>query len=285
MKVRKDTIVKWLYATPGLAAISMFLGIPLLLIFWLSLQYMPTGLSPKFAGVTNFIEVFQLPELYISIQRSIVYSFTAVFLKALIGLGVALLLNQNFTGRGIIRGLCLISYAIPAFVCALIFWFVYDYRGTANAILQVFGLKPFYWLRYDIAMLSVILVNVWHGWPFFFLGLLAGLQAIPIELYESASVDGASSFVKFKAITLPLLKPVFAIVCGLSLMWTMGDFVIPWMLTGGGPVDATLTVPIATYKIAFLTRLNIPLAAAYAMTVLPIFLVIIYYIIRQMEVK
>ncbi len=285
MRVKKDSIIKWLYAAPGIAAISVFLIIPLLLIFWLSLHYMPTGLPPKFTGISNFIEVFTMPELYVSIQRTLVYAFTAVLLKALIGLGVALLLNLNFFGRGLVRGLALIPYAIPPFLCALIFWFVYDHRGVLNAILGIFGLGPVYPLRYETAMFSVIMVNVWHGWPFFFLGLLAGLQAIPIELYESASVDGASTFVKFKSITLPLLKPVFAIVCGLSLMWTMGDFVIPWMLTGGGPIDATLTVPIATYKIAFLTRLNIPLAAAYSATILPLYLTIIYYIIKQMEVK
>ena len=245
---------------------------------------MPTGLPPTFVGLENYREILSLPELYISLQRTFTYAFVAVLIKAVFGLGVALLLNQEFKGRGFLRGIAIIPYALPPFICAILFWFVYSYHGTGNTILEALGLNPIHWLGYDHAMFSVILVNVWHGWPFFFLGFLVGLQAIPIELYESAVVDGASSIQKFRHITLPLLKPVFFIVCGLSLMWTMGDFVTPWFMTGGGPLDATLTIPIASYKLAFLTKLDIPLASVYNVTVLPVYLLLIYYIVKKLEV-
>lgn len=273
---------KWVYVAPLLAVLITFFTLPLFLIIWLSLHHMPTGLQPVFIGLRNYEEVLKMTELYISLQKTFIYSFVAVFIKALIGLGVALLLSQEFKGRGILRGLALVPYTLPPFICAVLFWFVYYHKGTANTILTALGFPPVYWLSYDLALPSVIFVNVWHGWPFFFLGFLAGLQAIPVSLYESASVDGASSIQKFRHITLPMLKPVLLIVCALSLMWTMSDFVIPWLMTGGGPVDATFTVPIASYKIAFLTRLNIPLAAAYSSFILPIYLVLIYYIVKEL---
>ncbi|MEM2178637.1 MAG: sugar ABC transporter permease [Candidatus Methanomethylicia archaeon] len=281
MKIKK-TFLKWIYILPLLIVLVTFFAIPLLFIFWLSLHYMPIGLQPIFIGLKNYEEVLKMPELYISIQKTLIYSFTAVFIKALIGLGIALLLSQEFKGRGILRGLAIIPYALPPFICAVIFWFVYYHRGIANSILTFLGFSPIYWLSYEFALPSVIFVNVWHGWPFFFLGFLAGLQAIPSVLYESASIDGASSIQKFRYITLPLLKPVFLIICSLSLMWTMGDFVIPWLMTGGGPLDATFTIPIASYKIAFLTRLNIPLATAYSAIILPIYLILIYYVIKEL---
>ena len=244
---------------------------------------MPIGKAPTFVGVRNFSRIFRDPIFYKSVKNTLIYAFPAVAIKAIIGLGVAVLLNQEFRGRGILRGLAILPYALQPFVVCVLFWFVYDYRGIGNALLQAVGLKPIHWLGVQYAMPSLILVNIWHGWPFFYLGFLSGLQSIPGELYESAEIDGASSWQKFFSITLPLLKEVFLIVCGLSLMWTMGDFVIPKMMTAGGPADATLTIPMATYKIAFLLGLNYPLASAYAVTILPIFVILIYFTVRSLE--
>jgi len=273
---------KWSYILPALCVLGLVLLVPLLFTFWMSFQHMPIGRPPTFIGVRNFARIFQDPLFYHSLRCTVLYAFPAVGIKAVIGLLVALFLNQRFWGRGILRGIAIIPYALPLFIVCVLFWFVYDYRGIGNFLLRLGGLSPIHWLSYQYAMPSIILVNVWHGWPFFYLGFLAGLQAIPTELYESAEIDGASSFDKFRSITLPLLAPVFWIVCGLSLMWTMGDFVTPKMMTGGGPADVTLTIPIATYKIAFLLGLNYPLASAYAVAVLPIFVVLIYLTVRRL---
>lgn len=274
---------KWTYVFPALLVLGLVLLVPLLFAFWMSFQHMPIGRPATFAGVKNFIRIFQDPLFYHSLERTILYAFPAVGVKAVIGLAVALFLNQKFWGRGVLRGIAIIPYALPLFIVCVLFWFVYDYRGIGNFLLHLVGLRPIHWLSYQYAMPSIVLVNVWHGWPFFYLGFLAGLQSIPVELYESAEIDGASSLDKFVHITLPLLAPVFWIVCGLSLMWTMGDFVTPKMMTGGGPADVTLTIPIATYKIAFLLGLNYPLASAYAVAILPIFVVLIYLTVRRLE--
>jgi len=284
-KLKGKTLGIWAYVLPALLILGLILIIPLIYTFWMSLQHMPLGKAPTFVGVRNFSRIFQDPIFYKSLKNTFIYAFPAVAIKAVIGLGVAILLNQEFRGRAILRGLAILPYALPPFIVSVLFWFVYDYRGVGNVLLQTVGLKPIHWLGVQYAMPSIILVNVWHGWPFFYLGFLAGLQAIPEELYESASIDGASSWQKFLYVTLPILKPVFWIVCSLSLMWTMGDFVIPKMMTGGGPADATLTIPIATYKIAFLLGLNYPLASAYAVSILPIFAILIFFTLRQMGVS
>lgn len=281
--MKSKTLGIWAYVLPALLILGLILIIPLIYTFWMSLQHMPIGKPPTFVGIKNFSKIFRDPIFYKSLKNTFIYAFPAVVIKAIIGLGVAVLLNQEFRGRGILRGLAILPYALQPFVVCVLFWFVYDYRGIGNVLLKTLGLEPIHWLGAQYAMPSLILVNVWHGWPFLYLGFLSGLQSIPGELYESAEIDGASSWQKFFSITLPLLKDVFLIVCGLSLMWTMGDFVIPKMMTGGGPADATLTIPMATYKIAFLLGLNYPLASAYAVTILPIFIILIYFTVRSLE--
>ena len=281
--MKSKTLGIWAYVLPALLILGLILIIPLIYTFWMSLQHMPIGKLPTFVGIKNFSKIFRDPIFYKSLKNTFIYAFPAVVIKAIIGLGVAVLLNQEFRGRGILRGLAILPYALQPFVVCVLFWFVYDYRGIGNVLLKTLGLEPIHWLGAQYAMPSLILVNVWHGWPFLYLGFLSGLQSIPGELYESAEIDGASSWQKFFSITLPLLKDVFLIVCGLSLMWTMGDFVIPKMMTGGGPADATLTIPMATYKIAFLLGLNYPLASAYAVTILPIFIILIYFTVRSLE--
>lgn len=274
---------KWAYVVPVLFVLGLVLLVPFAFTFWMSFQHMPIGKPPVFVGIRNFARIFRDPVFYVSLKNTFLYAFPAVALKAVIGLAVALFLHMEFRGRGILRGIAILPYALPPFVCSVLFWFVYDFRGVGNFLLRLFGLQPIHWLGVQYAMLSIILVNVWHGWPFFYLGFLAGLQSIPAELYESADIDGASGWQKFRNITLPLLRPVFWIVCGLSLMWTMGDFVIPKMMTGGGPADATLTIPMATYKIAFLLGLNYPLASAYAVTIFPLFALLIYVTVKNLE--
>lgn len=282
LKIHK-VLSNWAYILPVMVALASILIVPLFFTFWMSLQYMPIGRPATFTGLRNFIRIFNSPLFYVSLKNTFVYAFPAVLVKALIGLGIALLLNQEFKGRRILRGLSILPWALPSFICCVMFWFVYDYRGVGNFILTTLGLTPIHWLGYKYAMSSIILVNVWHGWPFFYLGFLAGLQAIPVALYESAELDGASSYQRLLFITLPILKPVFWIICVLSLMWTMGDFVIPKLMTMGGPADATLTIPMASYKIAFLMGLNYPLASAYSVAILPIFAILIYFTIKQLK--
>jgi multiple sugar transport system permease protein len=273
---------QWLYVLPALTLIVIIFIIPIIYNVWLSFQEKAIGGEAIFAGFKNYQRLLDSHMFYKTVMNSVIYTFASVSVKALIGLGAALLLNKKFWGRGFFRGFSILPWAFPSFVVAVLFWFNYDYRGTFNSLLKVLGLTPIHWMSYENAMRSVIIINIWHGWPFFFMGYLAGLQAIPTELYEAADIDGASVFQKFTHITMPQLKPVFLTVILLSTMWTLGEFTQIYMTTGGGPVDATLTIPMATYKIAFLTEINFPLAAAYTILVLPIYLALIYFTLKQM---
>lgn len=272
---------QWLYVVPTLTLIIIIFIIPIGYNVWLSFQEKSLGGEAVFIGLKNYQRLLSSASFYKSVVNSVIYTFTSVFFKALIGLGVALLLNKKFWGRGFLRGFSILPWAFPSFVVAVLFWFNYDYRGTFNTVLKLMGLQPVHWMSYDMAMASVILINIWHGWPFFFMGYLAGLQAIPEELYEAAEIDGASALQKFIHVTIPQLKPVLYTVALLSTMWTLGEFTQIYMTTGGGPVDATTTIPIATFKIAFMTEINFPLAAAYTILVLPIYLVLIYFTLKQ----
>lgn len=278
----KRALYDWVYVLPTVVLIFIIFIVPIIYEVWLSFYVKVVGGEPVFAGLYNYQRLLSSPTFYKTVVNTLIYSFSSVFAKALIGLGAALLLNKKFWGRGFLRGFSILPWAFPSFVCAVLFWFNYDYRGTFNAILRTLGLQPIHWTSYENAMLAVIILNVWHGWPFFFMGYLAGLQAIPVELYEAADIDGATVFQKFRNVTLPLLKPVLLTVMLLSLMWTMGEFTQIYMLTGGGPIDATLTIPIQTYRIAFQTEVNTPLAAAYSVLVLPIYLALIYFTLKEM---
>jgi ABC-type sugar transport systems, permease components len=205
---------KWSYILPALCVLGLVFLVPLLFTFWMSFQHMPIGRPPTFIGVRNFARIFQDPLFYHSLRCTVLYAFPAVGIKAVIGLLVALFLNQRFWGRGILRGIAIIPYALPLFIVCVLFWFVYDYRGIGNFLLRLGGLRPIHWLSYQYAMPSIILVNVWHGWPFFYLGFLAGLQAIPTELYESAEIDGASSFDKFRALPCRFWLPYSGLCVG-----------------------------------------------------------------------
>jgi ABC-type sugar transport system permease subunit len=274
-----------LYIAPALSIIIFIFFIPIIYSFVISFLEKPSFTSEfSWAGLKNFETILNKPYFSISVLNTIFYGFGAVAIKALLGLCVALLLNRKFPGRGFLRAICVLPWAIPTFAVCVVFWFVYDYRGLANIFLRQLGFSPIGWLNMDNAMFSVILTNVWKGWPFFFLGFLTGLQAIPNELYEAADIDGASYFEKLKSITLPLLLPVILTVVMLSLVWTMADFTTIYMMTGGGPLYTTLTAPMASYKIAFLSEQNLSLASAYNLTILPIYLIIMYLLLKRLGI-
>lgn len=278
MKLNK--IVDWLYIIPALTIITLIFIIPLCYTFWVSFQEKTLGGVAKFVGLVNYYNILTDMTFYIMISNTLIYSFTAVFFKALIGLGIALLLNRKFPGRGLLRAYSIFPWAAPAFAVAFFFILLYDLKGLFNMILETLGFPKLRYLGPELAMSSVIFVNIWRGWPFFFLGFLSGLQAIPQEIYESAEIDGASRFKKFVYITLPNLKTVFLTVCLLSLMWTMGDFTTIFLLTRGGPLNKTLTIPIAAYLKAFTGGANIPEAASLLILVLPIYLLLIFLVIK-----
>lgn len=209
--------------------------------------------ATQYVGLTNYFNVLSDSTMWDSLKISLLFSVLTVSVSYVIGLGIAVLLNQNLPGKAILRSIFIIPWAMPAFVVALIWsWMMNDQFGIFASFLRSFGVtKPPIWLGSDLALLSLIIVVIWKHFPFMFIILLAGLQSLPEELYEAAEIDGARNIDKFWHITLPLLKPVSFMAILLASIQTFNMFTIPWILTKGGPGQATNLLPIYAYREGF----------------------------------
>ena len=198
--------------------------------------------------------------------------------KLAIGLGLALLVNRRFRLRGLFRALLMLPWAMPAFVAFLAWRVLYQpIGGGFNLLLTASGLYPeiIDWLgQRSTAMPAVIAASVWRGFPFWFVSILAALQTIPGELYEAALVDGASAWQRFRAVTLPAIRPVVIITAVLSSIWTANSFENVWLLTQGGPSDATIVFPVLAYFGMQTQRLGE--AAAVSVAMLPVLAILVF---------
>jgi ABC-type sugar transport system permease subunit len=251
-----DKRIAYILIAPTLLAILLVNIYPLYETFRLSFTnrlFSRSDADTRYVGLTNYSNVLSDPTLWESFKISLLFTICTVGISYFIGLGIALLLNQNLPGNGILRSIFIIPWAMPAFVTALIWsWMMNDQFGIFASFLKGFGVtKPPIWLGADLALLALIVVVIWKHFPFMFIILLAGLQAIPTELYEAAEVDGARGFDKFWHITFPLLKPVSFMAILLSTIQTFNMFTIPWILTKGGPGEATNLLPIYAYRKGF----------------------------------
>lgn len=281
---REEVILGYALLLPALLVLGLIVGYPAVSGIWYSFHNKMIGFaSPRWVGLQHYSELIQDPAVLLSIWRTAVFAVISVGIKLPLGLGVALLLNQNFLGRGLARGVVLLPWSLPLVVGVLIWsWMYSDLFGVFNHLLMKAHLirQPLNFLGdRDLAMPSVILVNIWRGFPFFAVNLLAGLQAIPDDLYEAGRVDGANRWQLFRHITLPGLRTVILIVSLLSFIWTTNDFTSIWVLTRGGPGTATEIFPIITYKIAFI-GLELGRAAAIPVMLLPFFTILIVLLTR-----
>ncbi|MBS7174661.1 MAG: sugar ABC transporter permease [Clostridiales bacterium] len=238
-------------------------------------------LRPKkraFAGLDNFIEILTKDsEFYSTLAFSFIYTIFVVIVAYILGLCFAMLLNRDIKGRGIFRMLILIPWVIPSVVATTNWlWLLNDQLGFVNRTLQNLHIikEPILFLAdADLAKITVIFTGAWKSFPFMMIVLLAGLQGISADLYESASIDGAGFFKKFWYITLPSLKSVSMISTILMFLWTFNNFENIYLLTRGGPMNFTYTLPILSYYTAFI-RSNIGYASAISTIMLVVLLVV-----------
>lgn len=282
--LREEVILGYALLIPAIIVLAVMIGYPAVSGIWFSFQNKMIGFAnPRFVGFSNYADLLQNKAVLMSVWRSLYFAVASVGVKLPLGLGVALLLNQSFRGRGLIRGIVLLPWSLPLIVSVLIWsWMYSDLFGVFNSLLLKARLidAPVSFLgNTDTAMPSVILVNIWRGFPFFAINLLAGLQSIPDDLYEAGRVDGASRWQLFRHITLPGLRTVIMIITLLSFIWTFNDFTSIWVLTRGGPGTATEVFTIVTYKLAFI-GLEIGKAAALPVMLMPFFTVLIIWLTR-----
>ena len=250
-----DRYAAYILIAPTLAGVLIVDVYPLIFNTLISFQARKISTAqPHFVGLQNYAAVILDPEMLHSLKVSIIFTAVSVCFSYLIGLLLALLLNRPIKGRGFLRSLFIIPWAMPAFVAALIWgWMYNDQFGIIPGLAKGVGLShPPVFLSAPCALWSLIAVMVWKSFPFQFVVLLAGLSAIDVEILQVAEMDGANSWQRFWRVTFPLLRPISMVAVLLAAINAFQYFPIPWILTQGGPADATNVVPIAVYNTAFL---------------------------------
>ena len=217
----------------------------------------------EFVGVDNFIDLFSNAMFWQSFRIGMVWAVSVTLLQLLFALGLALLLNSDLKFQGLTRVLALIPWAMPPVVVAIMWQMIYAPNGPLNGVLGAIGLSgETNWLaNFSTALPAVVLVGVWVGMPQTTVTLLAGLQQIPEELNEAASVDGANAWQRFASVTWPSLRPIVTSITSLNFIWNFNSFSLVYVLTEGGPGGKTMLPMLFTYLEAFKNR-NIGYAAA-----------------------
>jgi multiple sugar transport system permease protein len=243
----------WLLVLPAIIVLLLVFAYPIGRAFWLSLftQNLGTQLRTEFSGLDNYLRMSVDGRFWRSMWNTTVFTTASVLLELVLGMGVALVLNQSFKGRGIVRTITLIPWALPTALMGLAWaWVFNDQFGVVNDILRRLGVinTGITWLGDPtLAMVAVILADVWKTTPFIAILLLAGLQSISTDLYEAYAIDGASSWQSFRSITLPLLMPQIVIALLFRFAQAFGIFDLIQVMTGGGPGGATETVSLYIY--------------------------------------
>jgi multiple sugar transport system permease protein len=283
---KPETLTGYGLISPAVFLMLVLLAYPFVLAVYISLTSRVLGEPGRFIGIGNYVKLLQDPLFRQTVWNSFVYTACTVFLKMLLGILLALLLNQEMPARNLIRGALLLPWIVPTSLSVLTWLWMFDSLfSVVNYILLGLGLisRKIPWLGDPFwAMVSVIIVNTWRGLPFFAVSFLAGLMTIPRELYEAAMTDGARPLRQFWAITLPLLQPVIAVVVLFSTIWTFADFQIVYILTHGGPVNATQIFATMAYDVALVAG-RIGEGSAISLFLFPALLVVIFLMLRYLR--
>jgi multiple sugar transport system permease protein len=253
----RDTGTALLFLLPLFLLVVTLIVYPFARAIWLSLTDKLVGYPARFVGLKNYVYLAGDDTFHEVIRNSVVFTVGSVVLKVGTGLLMALVLNGIWRGRNFFRGLFLLPWITSTVIIALTWRWMFDAfpgRGFFNSFLLDTGLlsRPIAFMASpEGAMLAVIVANWWRGFPFFGVSFLAGIQSIPRDLYEAASVDGANAWHRFWYVTLPGLKHIIVITTLLSLIWTINDFNIVYVMTRGGPGTATQIFATFSYEVAF----------------------------------
>ena len=256
LKTDRDWLGFW-FMLPAAAFLILFLAYPLGLGIWLSFTDARLGRPGEFVGIENYDFLSDDPTFWLTVFNTLLYTTVASTIKFAVGLYLALLLNEHLPLKAIIRAIVLIPFIVPTVLSAIAFWWLFDPQfSIISWSLIKLGL-----ISHNIDFLgdpwnarwSVIFANIWRGVPFVAITLLAGLQTVSPSLYEAATIDGATPWQRFRYITYPLLTPIIAVVMTFSVLFTFTDFQLIWVMTRGGPVNATHLMATFSYQRAIMS--------------------------------
>ncbi|MEU6744352.1 carbohydrate ABC transporter permease [Streptosporangium sandarakinum] len=284
----------WAMVAPVIVVTAVLIGWPLVRGIYLSLtdateatmgRTIGVNVIPstyEFVGFGNYVDILTSGIFWEKLAWTVIWTVACVALHYGIGLGLAMMLNRRLRFRSFYRLLLILPWAIPGFVAAFIWRYLYNSDfGVINAMLRAAGLGGVGWLDDPTtAKIAVIAVNVWVGVPFMMVALLGGLQSIPAELYEAAEVDGATPMQRFRHITIPGLRTVSSTVVLLGTIWTFNMFPLIFLITGGGPGSATEILVTYAYREAFTGIRNYSGSAAWGVIIL-LLLVVMALVYRR----
>jgi multiple sugar transport system permease protein len=271
---------------PALAATILVMLGPLVFSFGISLYrfILTDPRNIRFAGLDNYAQALRDPTFFSSLQTTLIFTVGTVGFQFLLGMLFALVVHSLTIGQGIVRTAMLVPIFMTPAVAAFMWRFMLNADlGIVGYLTSLIGFGHPVWLGSPaLALSSVMAVDIWRNAPFMFLVFLAGMQSLPVELYEAAAVDGASAWHRFFNITLPLLKPLILVALVIRGMDALREFDIIFVLTGGGPGNATETVALATYRYSF-RNYNMGLGSAVSYIIFVVAFALSLFFVRQMR--
>ena len=286
---RKRKLLPYGYLSPTLILLAALTVVPIVTVFLYSLvdNVIVNPNPPQFVGLENYEEVLTHRKFRGALSNTMYFALVSVAAHFVIGLSFALLLNTRLIGtntKAIFRVIYILPWVFTASIIAILWRLLMNPHGVINFILLELGwiTEKMEWLSdRDLALNAVTFINIWSGYPFYLVSFLAGLQGIPDDLYEAGRVDGANGWQLFRYITLPQLKPIIISLALLDFIWTIHQFTLIWMTTGGGPMRSTEVLSTYTYKAAFSSH-EYSIASTLAMIILAICtFVAIFYVRNQ----
>lgn len=283
-----ETGFAYLVNAPMLIYLGCVLVFPMIWGLYMSFTNKTIGSPATFVGLKNYIRLIGDPEYRRSILNTVFFTAVSIGLKMILGMTMALALNQKFKGRNVARAVLMIPWTLPNIVVVYNWrWIFNSTSGVANHILKSLHLiqSDIIWFgSAGLAMLTIVVANVWRGTPFFGISILAKLQTIPKDYYEAAEIDGAGVWQKFRHITIPEVKDVIILSALMSTIWTINEFETVWLLTGGGPNGMTQVMNVYSYKTA-MRSMMLGRGIAVAVLAMPILMILISVLTRKMLPK
>jgi multiple sugar transport system permease protein len=284
--LENERLLAALLLAPTVLLLGLFIAYPFVMGVWLSLSSTSVGNPGAFVGVHNFVKAWNDSIFRTAFGNTIFYTFWATIFKLTLGMWLALLLNRHFRGKRIVRASMLLPFIVPTVLSTFAWRWMFDPTfSVLNWLLYQTGIittKLPFLSDGTYGMWCAIVVNTWRGMPFFAISLLAGLQTISPDLHEASSLDGANGWQRFWHVTWPLLKPVTVVVVVFSVIQTFSDFQLIYVLTGGGPANATHLLATYAYQIGVATGL-LGEGAAISLFMLPVLFLVVWLQLRYLR--
>jgi len=277
----------FLWVAPAFLYLAFFIAYPFVMSIYLSLSSARVG-SPDshFVGLLNYTRLFQDPVFWQTVRNSFVFTIGSELIRLLIGLPLAFALNRSFKGKRIVQGIILIPFVIPIALSSLAWKWMFDsLYSVINWMLMRAGLidYPWQWLgEPGLAMCAVIILNVWRGFPFSAVILLAGLTAVPQEVIEAAKIDGAGPLRRFHYVVVPIIRPILFVGLLYSIVFSFTDFSAVWLLTQGGPYNTTHVFGTYAYNIG-INAGDIGMGAAITLFIFPLLAILVTVMLRLLR--